>query len=298
MAASDGRDRFCATSSETAEIDRDPEHRKNNVLGRGYCYSMSLTDRTAIVTGGSSGIGRGIAEGLAADGATVVVADVQREPKRGEHYDTDVAVPTDDVLREEYDVPATFVRTDVANEGDVAALVEETVDEFGGLDVLVNNAGILVPGGTRDLPLSDWQKVVDVNLTGQFLTAKYAAAHLADSDQGRIVNISSVNAHFGGAGPPYAATKAAIVNLTRDLAVELAPDEVTVNAILPGVIRTPMQDLNDEETMERQAEKTALPRLGRPEDVANAVRFFASDRAAWITGAQLLVDGGYLAGGY
>jgi NAD(P)-dependent dehydrogenase (short-subunit alcohol dehydrogenase family) len=259
---------------------------------------MPLTDRTAIVTGGSSGIGRGIAKGLAADGATVVIADVQQEPKQGEHYDTDVTTPTDELVQAEYDVPATFVRTDVANEADVEALVERTVERFGSLDILVNNAGILIPGGTQDLSFEDWQRVVDVNLTGQFLTAKHAIPHLVDSNQGRIINISSVNAHFGGAGPPYASTKAAIINLTRDLAVELAPDEVTVNAVLPGVIRTPMQDLNDDETIERQEKKTPLPRLGRSEDVANAVRFLASDRAEWITGTQLPVDGGYLAGGY
>lgn len=259
---------------------------------------MSLAERTAIVTGGSSGIGRGIAKGLGKDGANVVIADIQREPKQGKRYETDVTTPTDQILSSEHGVEAEFVQTDVANESDVEELVEQTTDRFGGLDILVNNAGILIPGSVRELSLEDWYAVIDVNLTGQFLTAKHAAPHLVSSDQGRIINISSVNAHFGGAGLPYASSKAAVVNLTRDLAVELAPNGVTVNTILPGVIKTPMQDLNDEETMERQVEKTLLPRLGEPNDIANAVRFFASDWAEWITGAQLLVDGGFLAGGY
>jgi NAD(P)-dependent dehydrogenase (short-subunit alcohol dehydrogenase family) len=259
---------------------------------------MTADHRVAIVTGAASGIGRGIATRLAEDGVGIVIADRRREPKQGEHYDTDVRTPTDELIEAEYDVPATFVETDVADEADVEALVETTVDTDGRLDVLVNNAGILIPGTSQEVDLSEWQRVVDVNLTGYFLTAKYAIPHLVDAPHGRIVNISSINAHYGGAGPAYASTKAAIVNLTRDLAEEVAPEGVTVNSVLPGVIETPMQDINDEETMERQAANTPLPRLGTPADVGNAVRFFASEEAEWITGAQLLVDGGYLAGGY
>lgn len=259
---------------------------------------MSLGDRTAIVTGASSGIGRGVADRLAEDGANVVVADVRREPKRTEHYDRDDDRPTDERLRAEHGVEARYVETDVSEEDDVAALVEATVDEFGGLDVLVNNAGIQVLESTAEMTREQWQRVIDVNLTGTFLASKHAIPHLVESEQGRIVNVSSVNAYLGGAGAPYSASKAGIVNLTRDLALELAEDEVTVNTVLPGVIRTPMQNQNDEATRRRQAEKTPLPRVGEPSDVANAVRFFASDEAEWITGAELLVDGGYMIGGY
>lgn len=255
-------------------------------------------NRVAIVTGGSSGIGREIALRLAADGFGVAVVDKRRRPKSGKHYDTDVTKPTAEVIREEKSGDAVFVETDLTDEADIEAAVEEAVNEFGQLDVLVNNAGILISGTTRSLSKEDWQQQVDVNLTAYFLTAKYALSHIVDSDAGRVVNISSVNARFGGAGPAYASTKAGIVNFTRDLAMEVADDSVTVNTILPGVIKTPMQDLNDEETMERQEQNTPLPRLGEPRDVANAVRFFVSEEAEWITGAQLLVDGGYLAGGY
>jgi NAD(P)-dependent dehydrogenase (short-subunit alcohol dehydrogenase family) len=259
---------------------------------------MTLEGRTAVVTGGASGIGRGIADRLAAAGANVAVADVRRDPKQGTHYQTDATVPTDEMVAAEHGVESTYVQTDVSREDDVAELVAATMDRFGRLDILVNNAGILIPGDSQEISVEDWRAVVDVNLTGAFMTAKYALPYLHESPQGRIVNVSSVNAYFGGAGPPYAATKAALPNLARDLAVEAAASDTTVNTVLPGVIGTPMQDLNDEETLERQAESTLLSRVGTPADVAGAVRFLCSDEAEWITGAELVVDGGYLAAGY
>lgn len=257
-----------------------------------------MSKRVAIVTGGSTGIGRGIAKRLAEDGVNIVTASRSREPRQGEHYQTDLTTPTDELVREKYGVDSLFVETDVSEEDAIKNLIAETIDEFGRLDHLINNAGIIIPGDSQETSVEDWETVVDVNLKGYFMTAKYAVPHLVDSPQGRIVNLSSVNAFFGGAGPSYAATKAGIVNLTRDLAVELAPNDVTVNAVLPGVIKTPMQDANDEETHRRQREKTPLSRLGEPADCANAVSFFCSEEAEWITGANLLVDGGYLAGGY
>lgn len=259
---------------------------------------MTIDDRVAVVTGASSGIGRGIAKRLAEDGANVVIGDVRRKPKQGERYDTDVTTPTDELLCNEFGVESRFVETDVSEEAAIERLVDRTIEELDRMDILVNNAGILVPGTSQEVTSEEWRAVVDVNLTAYFLTAKYAIPHLRESDHGRIVNISSVNARFGGAGPAYASTKAAVVNLTRDLAHEQADAGLTVNSVLPGVIQTPMQDLNDEETMDRQAANTPLPRLGTPRDVGNAVAFFASEEAEWITGAQLVVDGGYLSGGY
>lgn len=257
-----------------------------------------MTSRVAIVTGGSTGIGRGIAKRLARDGVNIVTASRSREPRQGEYYQTDLTTPTDKLVAEEYGVESRFIETDVSDEDAVRNFIEKTVDEFGRIDHLINNAGIIIPGDSQETSVEEWETVIDVNLSGYFMTAKYAVPHLVESPQGRIVNLSSVNAYFGGAGPAYASTKAAIVNLTRDLAVELAPDNVTVNAVLPGVIKTPMQDANDEQTQREQRENTPLPRLGEPEDCANAVSFFCSEEAEWITGADLLVDGGYLAGGY
>lgn len=256
---------------------------------------MSLDGRTAVVTGSASGIGRGIADRLAAAGATVVVADVRRDPKQGQHFQTDVTEPTDELVASKHGVESVFVETDVSDEDAVVELIATTMDHFDRLDVLVNNAGIQIPGDTQKLSVTQWYEVLDVNLTGAFMTAKYAMPYLDDAPQGRIVNVSSVNAYSGGGGAPYAASKAALVNLTRELAIEAAETDTTVNTVLPGAVKTPMQDLNDEATLEREADQTLLSRLGDPEDVGNAVRFLCSDEAEWITGAELLVDGGFRA---
>ncbi|WP_265110737.1 SDR family NAD(P)-dependent oxidoreductase [Halosolutus halophilus] len=260
--------------------------------------SDSLTGRTALITGAASGIGRGIATTLAEAGTDIVVADVRREPKRGKYYQSDLETPTDALVEEAHGVESLYVETDIGTESDVRELIDATVDRFGGLDILVNNAGIQILGETSDLTAEDWHRVMDVNITSCFLTAKYGMEHLRESESGRIINVSSINAYFGGGGAPYAASKAGMVNLTRDLAIEAARSDVTVNSILPGVIKTPMQDQNDEETQREQREATLLSRLGTPEDVGKAVRFLASDDAEWITGAELLVDGGYCAAGY
>ena len=260
--------------------------------------STSLDSRTAVITGAASGVGRGIATVLAESGANIVVADVQRAPKQGQYYQTELETPTDELVSQRHDVESLYVKTDVSVEADARALVDQTIEHFGSLDILVNNAGIQILGETTDISAADWKQVMDVNITGYFLLAKYAMSHLHDSSSGRIINISSINAHFGGGGAPYAASKAGILNLSRDLALEAAQTDVTVNTVLPGVIKTPMQDQNDEATQKKHATATPLSRLGEPEDVGKAVRFLASDDAEWITGAELLVDGGYCAGGY
>ena len=256
---------------------------------------MTLDGRTAIVTGSASGIGRGIADRLAAAGANVVVADVQRAPKQGTYFQTDVTEPTDEMVASTHGVESLFVETDVSDEADVVELIAETMTRFERLDVLVNNAGIQIPGSTQEISVEEWYEVIGVNLTGAFVTAKYAMPYLDDAPQGRIVNVASVSAYMGGGGAPYSASKAGLANLTRELAIEAAETDTTVNTVLPGVVKTPMQDLNDEQTQEREAEQTLLSRLGEPADVGNAVRFLCSDEAEWITGADLLVDGGYRA---
>jgi len=257
---------------------------------------MTRANRVAVVTGASSGIGRGVATRLADAGLDIVVADVQRDPRAGEHFQTEVTTPTDVAVGEQSEVEGRFIETDTGDPDSVAAMVDEAIDAFDRLDVLVNNAGILIPGTSQSVDVDDYRRMIDVNLNGYFYTAKFAIPHLRDADQGRIVNISSVNAHYGGGGAGYAASKAGIVNLTRDLALEVADAGVTVNAVLPGVIKTALQDVDGEEAIERRRADTPLPRLGEPRDVANATAFFASEAAEWITGAQLLVDGGYLAG--
>lgn len=255
---------------------------------------MRLKDRVALVTGGSSGIGRGIALAFAREGARVMVADLREEPRRGRYHETNTTVPTAAAIEAEGGT-ARFFAVDVADERALAALIEQTVAAFGGLDILVNNAGIHIPGGTAALPLADWDRVMAVNLRAPFAAAKLALPHLRRSRYGRILHIASVHALGGGAGPAYAPAKAALVNLARDTALEVGRDGITVNAILPGYIETAIQDYLAPEQIEACRQRTPLPRLGQPSDVAHAAVFFASDEAEWITGAALVVDGGFTA---
>jgi NAD(P)-dependent dehydrogenase (short-subunit alcohol dehydrogenase family) len=250
--------------------------------------------RTVLVTGAASGIGRGIATRFGEEGANVVVADVRREPKQGEYYDTDIEQPTDKKITQETDGMGLYIETDVSDPDSVSNTVDEVVKEFGQLDVLINNAGIYVPGSSQEMSTEDWQQVIDVNLTGHFNCAKYAIPHLVESE-GHIVNMGSVMASEGGAGPSYTSAKAAVVNLTRDLAVELGEASVNVNAICPGFVETPIQDYQTEESLQTQLDHTLLPHGGVPRDIGDTAVFLASKEASFIHGTTLYVDGGWAA---
>jgi NAD(P)-dependent dehydrogenase (short-subunit alcohol dehydrogenase family) len=250
--------------------------------------------RTVIVTGGSSGVGRGIALRFGQEGANVVVADIQREPKQGEYFQTDVTVPTDEVVGDELSGEAIFVETDVSDPADAEAMVEEAVDAFGGVDVLVNNAGIFIPGDSQELSIEGWNEVLGVDLDGSFYSAKYAGPRLKASS-GHLINIGSVHASQGGGGPSYASAKGAILNLTRDLAVELGEHAVNVNAICPGFVKTSVQDYQTDESMAREKEHTLLPYVADPEDIGDVAVFLASDEASFIHGQSIYVDGGWTA---
>ena len=255
---------------------------------------MLLRDRTAIVTGASSGIGRGVAIELAREGANVVVADIQEAPKQGKYHDQDVTTPT----AEECAIlgaKSNFFQTDTASEGDMSRLIEQSIKTYGGLDILVSNAGIHIPGTSQELSVSEWDLIMGINMRGVFLGTKFAVPHLVRSEAGRIINIASVHAFHGGAGPAYAPAKAAVVNLTKDTACEVGEHGITVNAICPGYIETPIQDYLTEEDIQGCRDKTPLPRLGIPKDIGRACVFLASDDAEWITGVALPVDGGWLA---
>ena len=256
---------------------------------------MLLKDRISIVTGGSSGVGRGIALEFAREGACVAIADKQEAPLRGKYHETDVTTPTVEEI-EKLGGQAIFVQTDVTDESQVERLIERTVEHFGGLDILVNNAGIHIPGGAQDISIEQWDKVVGTNLRAVFVATKLAIPHLKHSKYGRIIQIASVHAYGGGAGPAYAPAKAGVVNMVRDTAIEVGDFGITVNAICPGYIETSLQDYLTQEMIDAVAEKTALPRFGKPRDVGRAAVFLASDDAEWITGASLLVDGGLITG--
>ncbi len=252
---------------------------------------MQLKDRICIVTGGSSGIGRGIALEFAHEGAKVVIADLQESPLQGKYHETNVTTPTVTEI-EKHGTQCIFIQTDVSDESQIEYMILHTVKQFGGIDILVNNAGVHIPGVSQDISIADWDEVIGVNLRGVFMSTKLAIPYLKESRYGRIIQIGSIHAFGGGAGPAYASAKAAVVNLVKDTALEVGKYGVTVNAICPGYIETAIQDYLTTDQIESSLQKTPLQRLGHPRDIGRAAVFFASDDAEWITGTSLIVDGG------
>ena len=251
---------------------------------------MSLDGRVAIVTGGARGIGRETAETLAAAGARVVLADRDKERVEG---------AAGEIRALGY--RATPIVADVADEASVDEMVQATLKREGRLDILVNNAGIAIRRSAVDLALGDWDKVLSVNMTGSFLCARAAARlMIAAGAGGAIVNVASIMGLSGGGLYPnvsYQASKGAIVNMTRALAVEWAPHVIRVNAVAPTYVRTELIGpiLKDPELVARIEAMTPLRKLAEPADIAAAIAFLVSPAAAMITGHTLAVDGGFLA---
>jgi len=202
---------------------------------------MLLKDRVAIVTGGSSGIGRGIAIEFSREGAKVMIADIREDPRRGKYHETDVSTTTVAEIRK-LGSEGRFLQTDVTDAAQLRCLVEDTVQWQERLDIPVNNAGRGFQGDSQSLSIKDWDDGVSLNLKAVFVATKLAVPYLKRSPHGRIIQISSVNASGGGAGPVHASAKAGVVNMVRDNAIELGPHGVTVNAICPGYIGTALQD--------------------------------------------------------
>jgi gluconate 5-dehydrogenase len=254
-----------------------------------------LEGRVAIVTGASDGLGKEFAHGLAEAGARVVVA-----ARRAELLEQVASG-----LRDEYGVEAIGVATDICDERSVTGLIAEAVDVFGTVDILVNNAGTTLLRPLLEHTLADWQQVIDVNLTGAFLTSREVARVMVPARTGSIVNISSVFAHGATSEYPvvsYYASKGGVEGLTKALAVELGPHNVRVNAIAPGFFPSPMSadmfadsGLGDRLRREVLLPRTALPSLPRSADLRGAVRFLAGDESAFVTGHTLVVDGGWRA---
>jgi len=247
---------------------------------------MKLLDsgEVAIITGASRGIGRATAIVLAKEGAKVVINYLNSEEKANE-----VAQEIKGLGGQ-----AIAVRADVAQLDDVKRLTEETITQFGSVDILVNNAGIITrPSDWKNISGEDWQRTLDVNLKGVFNCIQLVAPYMLRQKRGKIVNISSTYGIFGSANVvAYVAAKAGVLTLTRSFAKELAP-YVTVNAIAPGHVKTDLTPKR-EGFIESISEVTPLRRLGEPEDVAHAVAFLVSDRADFITGQFLAVDGGHM----
>ena len=242
--------------------------------------AKALLDRVAIVTGAGQGIGRGIAMCLARAGAHVVIAD--QAPDR-------IASVTAAV--EDLGVQALGIPTDVSRADEVKRMVQQAVERFGKIDILVNNAGTLVVKPMVEQTEEEWDRVLDVNLKGVFLCCRHVLPEMIARKRGAIVNIASIAA-FHVTVAPYAASKAGVVALTRDLAYEVGRLGIRVNAIAPGPIETPMVGIVSDEQRQAIAKNILLGRMGQPEDIGDAAVFLASDAASYITGATLPVSGG------
>lgn len=244
---------------------------------------MKLKNKVALITGSSRGIGKATALLFAKEGANIVVNYVSSEKE------------AEDVVDEvkELGVQAIMIRCDVSKEKEVKKMVDETMDKFGGIDVLVNNAGIVYDVPLFERTTDQWQRTLDVNLLGNFLCSKYVAEKMLKKGKGRIVNISSTNAinSFSPDSIDYDASKAGVITLTKDFAKALAP-KINVNAVAPGWVDTKMNKDLPSEFVQEEARKIYLKRFAKPEEIAQAILFLASDEASYITGSVLVVDGG------
>lgn len=252
---------------------------------------MNLENKVVIVTGARRGMGRTHAIKLAQAGAKVVVSDISLE---------DCQKVVEEIEKE--GGSALAVKCDVSNKKDVDEMVKKTVEKFGKVDILVNNAGIAQFVPFLEMTEEDWDRTLDINLKGYFLCAQACAKEMAKQKSGVIINIASVAMGQQGVGFPnivhYCASKGGIAAMTEALAVELAPYNIRVNAISPGMIETPMIDpvKSDPKMMEGMLDKIPMHRVGKPEEVSNLVLFLASDQSSYMTGSTVIIDGGWLAG--
>ncbi len=245
---------------------------------------MLLENKVAIVTGAASGIGEASARRFAKEGAMVVVADIRHAK----------AEAVAQAIRDEQG-EAVSVEVDVADAASVEAMVAAAISQYGRLDVLFNNAGTLRPGTAVELSVADWDFVMAVNVRSVFLGAKFAVPHMVSQGGGSIINTASISGlHGDGGAICYAASKAAVINLTRALSTDHGPQGVRVNAICPGTIETPpvKRMMAEPVVLERNVNAHALRRLGRPEEIAAAALWLASDESSFVSGEAIVVDGG------
>jgi cyclopentanol dehydrogenase len=249
---------------------------------------MRLEGKVAIISGGARGMGAAEAKLFAREGAKVIICDVLEDEGRQTEAEIN-----------EVGGDAVFVKLDVTSQDEWENAVNTAIERFGKLDILVNNAGIIVQSTIEDMTVELWDKVMNVNAKGVFLGTKTAIPHMKEAGGGSIVNISSISGIVGqdNVNAGYNASKGAVRIFTKAAAVQYAKENIRVNSIHPGPIATPMtaEGRADPERVALTAERTPLGRYGEPEEVANAVLFLASDEASYVTGSEIVVDGGYTA---
>lgn len=240
-----------------------------------------LDNKIAIITGGASGIGEQMVDLFSREGAIVIAADINESA-------LEKASQKENVIG---------MKLNVASDEDWKALAEEVNNRFGRIDILVNNAGISSEKPYQEIDLNDWQKMLSINGFGPFAGIKHVAPYMAAQGIGSIINISSYTAQIGQGFNHYSASKGAVRALSKAAATTFGRQGVRVNTLFPGIIETPMtQSLStSKELLGRLIQATPLQRLGKPEDIANAALFFASDESAYITGSELVIDGGFSA---
>lgn len=243
-----------------------------------------LENRTAIITGGVQGIGKATVVKFVNEGADVIVWDVNEEA--GKAFETELT---------SQNFKCKFMKVNVADYKEVEKSVAEIISNYGHIDILINNAGILRDGTLVKMTPEQWQQVIDVNLTGVFNCTHAVSAHMIEKQYGKIINASSVVGLYGNFGQTnYVAAKSGIIGMTKVWARELGRKGINVNAIAPGFIATEMVASMPEKVINAMKDKTPLGRLGKPEDIANAYCFLASDEASYINGTTLSVDGGVI----
>lgn len=248
---------------------------------------MKLKNKTAIVTGAGRGIGRAIALELAQQGANVVVSDINLK---------DIQAVCAEII--ETGGTAIAVKCDVSKKSDIDTMMKRTIQTYKKLDILINNAGVVIMKPFLQMTEKDWDFILDINLKGVFLCTSAATKKMMKQGSGKIVSIASIAGKVGFDNTSaYCASKAAIINLTRELALELSPHNINVNAIAPGVIETPMTAgmLQDKKSKAGLMAGIPIGRVGQPEDIAKAAAYLVSEDASFVTGHTLVVDGGWLA---
>ncbi|KVG64591.1 short-chain dehydrogenase [Burkholderia pseudomultivorans] len=245
---------------------------------------MRFENKVAIVTGGASGIGAATARAFAREGARVVIADLA---------DNGAELAAELIDQGGH---ALYVQTDVTDSDDVQELIARTVQVYGRVDVMFANAGVAIDNRIDSLDEAAWKKTLDINLTGVYLCNKYAIQQMLKQGGGTIVNCGSIHSHVGKSGvTAYAAAKGGVKLLTQTLAIDYGQQNIRVNAVCPGYIDTPLLKNMSQDTKRALVALHPMGRLGRAEEVANAVLFLASDEASFVNGSSLLVDGGYTA---